>query len=90
MSIHHTNSSRIVIPIGKRSDTRPRPIKIVKSNQTEKEMVTNNLGKLKNAVEKFKRISVTDDYTAEERDAIKNKVTEARNKTDAVGEGVYI
>ena len=78
------------IRIGKRSDTRPRPIKIVMSNQNEKEMVMNNLGKLKNAVEKFKRISVTDDYTAEERDAIKNKVTEARKKTDAEGEGVYV
>ena len=41
-------------------------------------------------MEKFKRISVTDDYTAEERDAIKNKVTEAMNKTDAEGEGVYV
>ena len=78
------------IRIGKRSDTRPRPIKIVMSNQNEKEMVMNNLGKLKNAVEKFERISVTDDYTAEERDEIKNQVTEARNKTDAEGEGVYI
>ena len=47
-------------------------------NQNEKEMIMTSLGKLKNVVEKFKRISVTDDYTAEERDAIKNKVTEAR------------
>ena len=78
------------ISIRKRSDTRPRLIKIVMSNQNEKEMVMNNLGQLKNDVEKFKRISVTDDYTAEERDAIKNKVTEARNKTNAEGEGIYI
>ena len=51
-------------------------------NQNEKEMIMTSLGKLKNAVEKFKRISVPDDYTAEERDVIKNKVTEARNKSE--------
>ena len=59
-------------------------------NQNEKEMIMTSLGKLKNAVEKFKRISVTDDYTAEERDAIKNKVTEARNKSEVEGKGIYI
>ena len=64
--------------IGKRSEARPRPIKIVMGNQNDKEMIMNSLAKLKNAVEKFKRINVTDDYTAEECDAIKNKVTEAR------------
>ena len=68
--------------IGKRSVARPRPIKIVMGNQNEKEMIMTSLGKLKNAVEKFKRISVTDDYTAEERDAIKNKVTEASKVTE--------
>ena len=59
-------------------------------NQNEKEMIMTSLGKLKNAVEKFKRISATDDYTAEERDAIKNKVTEARNKSEVERKGIYI
>ena len=76
--------------IGKRSEARPRPIKIVMGDQNEKEMIMTSLGKLKNAIEKFKRISATDDYTAEERDAIKNKVTEARNKSEVEGKGIYI
>ena len=59
-------------------------------NQNEKEMIMTSLGKLKNAIEKFKRISIIDDYTAEERDAIKNKVTEARNKSEVEGKGIYI
>ena len=76
--------------IGKRSEARPRPIKIVMGNQNEKKMIMTSLGNLKNVVEKFKRISVTDDYTAEERDAIKNKDTEARNKSEVEGKGIYI
>ena len=76
--------------IGNRGEARPRSIKIVMGNQNEKEMIMTSLGKLKNAVEKFKRISVTDDYTAEERDAITNKVTEARNKSEVEGKGIYI
>ena len=67
----------------KRSETNPRSIKIVMSNLNEKEMVMSNLGKLK-------KCCVTDDYTAEERDTIKNKVTEARNKSEAEGGGIYI
>ena len=70
--------------IGKHTEARPRPIKIVMGNQNEKEMIMISLGKLKNAVEKFKRISVT------ERNAIKNKVTEARNKSEVEGKGIYI
>ena len=39
---------------------------------------------------KFKKISVTDDYTAEERQMIENKVSEARNKTETDGNGTYV
>ena len=50
----------------------------------------NNLIKLKNAVDQFKKISVTDDYIIEERAVIRNKVAEARHKTETEGEGKYI
>ena len=56
----------------------------------EKQIVMSSLAKLKNATEKFKKISITDDYTFGERQTIKNKVTEARNKTESEGEGNYI
>ena len=45
---------------------------------------------LKNAEGRYNKISVTEDYTAEEREANRNKVTEARNKTEAEGEGKYV
>ena len=76
--------------IGKQNDTKPRPIKIKMRNLNEKEMVMSNLGKLKHASEKFRRTSLTDDHTADQREAIKSKVSEARNKTEAEGEGKYI
>ena len=53
-------------------------------------MVMSNLGKLKYAAEKFRRTRLTDNHTAEEREAIKSKVSEARKKTEAEGEGGYI
>ena len=76
--------------IGEQNDAKPRPIKIKMRNLNEKEMVISNLGKLKHAPEKFRRTSLTDDHTAGQREAIKSKVSEARNKTEAEGEGKYI
>ena len=44
-----------------------------------------SLGKLKVAPEKYKKISITEDYTIEER-----KVEEAKNNTEAEGGGNHI
>ena len=59
-------------------------------NLNGKEMVMNNSGKLKYVAGKFRRTSLTDDHTAEERETIKSKLSKARNKTEADGEGKYI
>ena len=82
----HVSATRI----GKRSDTKSRPLKVIMRNLNEKELVMNNLNKLKNAEDKFRKISITDDYTNEEREAIKIKVTEAKNKTEVEGGGNFI
>ena len=58
-----------------------RPIKIRMSTLSERELMMSSLGKLKVAPEKFKKISITEDYTIEERQVIKNKLEEAKNKT---------
>ena len=49
-----------------------------------------NLSKLKEAPEKFKRISVTDDYTAKEREEIRKMVEAAKSKTVLEGAGKYV
>ena len=74
------------------SDGRPvkRPIKLTMVTSNDKQSFMNNLGRLKNAPDNFKRISITDDYTQEERNSIKAKVDEAKNMTETQGEGKYI
>ena len=79
-----------IVRIGRNNDGKKRPIKIRMSNLNDKELVMSNLSKLKTAPEIFKKISITDDYTAEEREAIKRKVEEARKKSIAEGQEKYI
>ena len=56
----------------------------------EKDLVMSSLSKLKEAPDKFKRISVTDDYTAKEREEIRKMVVEAKSKTALEGEGKFV
>ena len=79
-----------IVRLGKRTESKRRPIKIRMSTLNERELMMSSLGKLKVAPEKFKKISITEDYTIEERQVIKNKVEEARNKTEAEGGGNHI
>ena len=55
----------------------------MKSNK-DKEQVMMRLSNLKNADQKFKRISVKDDYTFEEREEIKRyqKQVDEKNQSD--------
>ena len=56
-----------VIRLGKHDETKARTIRVVLKTANEKNSVMKNLSKLKNAPDIFTKISVTDDYTAEER-----------------------
>ena len=75
--------------LGKADPNKSRPIKKTKS-ESDKDSFMARLPNLKNAEDRFNRISVTEDYTAEEREAIRKKVTEAKNKSEAEGEGKYV
>ena len=52
--------------------------------------IWSSVSKLKEAPNKFKRISVSDDYTAKEREEIRKMVVEAKNKTALEGEGKFV
>ena len=54
-------------------------------NMNEKELVISSQGKLKNAPENLMKISVTEDYMVGEREIIRNKVAEAKQKTETEG-----
>ena len=76
--------------LGISNRTKPRPIRLKFKTLSEKEMIMSSLPKLKTACERFKKISITEDYTFNERQAIKQKAVEAKQKTDAEGDGKYI
>ena len=67
-----------------------RPIKVTMGTLSEKENIMNNLKNLKQAPDRFRKISITDDHTIEERNMIKAKVAEAVKKTKDEGEGKYV
>ena len=56
----------------------------------EKQLIMSNLRKLKNATDTCRRLSITDDYTFEDRQKVRKKVIEAKNKTEVGGDGKYV
>ena len=80
---------KVVSRLGEREDDQRRPIKLIMSTTEEKAMVMGNLNKLKDC-DKFIKVSVTDDYTAKEREEVRNMVKEAKRKTEVEGEGKFV
>ena len=74
--------------IGKAEPGKDRPIKIIMKCVEDKENITDNLTRLKNA-EQFKSISITDDYTIEERKTIKIWVENAKTVDEEEGENSF-
>ena len=68
---------------------RMRPIKVVMSSVQEKEVVMKNLNRLKNAADKFRKLSIKDDYTREEREEIK-RVAQAKDKNEQNEDSAFI
>ena len=53
-------------------------MKVVLKNKNEKEKIMKNVNKLAKAEPKFINISISHDYTKDEREAKKSKVAEAK------------
>ncbi len=80
-----------IIRLGKRDPEKNRPMKVILKDKEDKPRIMTRLRKLKDAEEKFKNISVTHDLSQEERDHIKEKVEEAKDKEKNFSEGgLYI
>lgn len=67
--------------LGGKSRDKFRPIRITMESHERKNEIMNNLWKLKHGPIKFQKISVTDDFTQEERKEIKRWVNEAKERT---------
>ena len=72
--------------LGRKTTDRTRPIRLRMETHKEKGNFMSMLGKLKYGPEVFRKISITDDYTQEERSEIRQWVQEAKNRTKS-GEG---
>ena len=68
--------------LGKVDSTRTRPLKVILATEDDKLKVMGNLKKLKDKVN-FASVSVTEDYTIAEREAIKIKTEEVKVKNAA-------
>ena len=72
-----------VIRIGKPEAGKNRPVKIAMASTNDKEKIMSSLTKLKDADEVFRRLSVRDDYTKQERELVKKFVADANEKNKA-------
>ena len=71
--------------IGQQKESRIRPIKVTFNTTSEKDKVMSNLRNLKDQTE-YSKISITDDYTLNERKMIRDKVVEAKEENIKLGE----
>ena len=88
--IEVTSMSESVVRLGRKNEGKPRPIKVKMGNPKGKDQIMCSLTKLKDGPEGFKRISITEDYTHEECLSIREKVKEAKRKTETEVDGKYV
>ena len=69
-----------IIRLGKPSEGKSRPVKLVMRNEKDKDSVMSRLVNLKNAEDVYRNLSVRDDYTLEERDMVREWVRKAAEK----------
>ena len=69
-----------IIRLSKPSKGKSRPVKLVMRNEKDKDSVMSRLVNLKNAEDVYRKLSVRDDYTLEERDMVREWVRKAAEK----------
>ena len=75
-----TLSPKQIIRLGKHNDDKRRPLKLVMNSSEDKNSIMSRLVNLKNADDIYRKLSVRDDYTIEEREQIKSWVRKAEEK----------
>ena len=76
------DKTKNVIRIGKLQEDKNRPIKITLRNLEDKEKVMTNLKNLK-GIDKYREISITNDYTLTQRKIIKEWIQKEKEPTDS-------
>ena len=71
-----------IVRLGKKVTDKDRPLRIKMKDERVRDTIMSRLTYLKDAEEKFSKISVTYDYTVEERQLIKTWVDKAKEKSE--------
>ena len=79
--INVSATCKSIFRLGKPNAERKRPIKVITESENERDNIMSNLKRLKD-VDAYRGISVTEDYTVNERNLIKNKAAEAKLNND--------
>lgn len=81
-----------IIRLGpKKNENVPRPVKVMLENIDDKSEIMKNLAKLKNAEERFKKVSVSHDLTDDQMKVLKERIEYAGEltKNDESGEFLF-
>ena len=73
--------------LGSKLPDKIRPIRVTMKSHERKRTLMSSLWRLKHGPVKFRRISITEDYTQEERQEIKRWVEEAKQRTQEGQDG---
>ena len=74
----------------KAKDGKARPIRVRLESKQKKQEITGSLKNLARAPEIFRKVSVKHDLSQSERDLVKQKIEEAKNKTNESDEFAYL
>ncbi len=84
------NEFKRIFRLGKKEAGKDRPLLVEFKNNVLKNHVMESLGRLKDAEDEFKRLSISHDMTKTERDETKRLVQQAKERTILHGEGEWI
>ena len=68
--------------LGSAANNKRRPLRLTMNTEEEKNKIMARIPNLKNADDTLKNISVTDDYTVDERNEIKSWVEKAKKRNE--------
>ena len=72
-----------ILRLGQRIEDKNRPVKLVMESENVKDTIMARLGNLKNAEDIFRKVSIREDYSREERDMVNDMVKMAAEKNAA-------
>ena len=75
-----TERPKMIVRLGKPNEGNKRPVKLIMNSSEEKGKIMSRLPNLRNAEDIYRKLSVRDDYTLEERELIKEWVHKAVEK----------